>query len=71
MKNMKLWDYNLPKNWKPETERQWLWYLERKINYDDWRGLKKEIIKKYFKKLKKRLDPGKRMMLDFFFKKYL
>lgn len=67
---MKLWDYNLPKNWKPETEEQWLWYLERKINYDDWEGLKKKIIKKYFKKLKKRLDPGKRMMLEFFFKKY-
>jgi hypothetical protein len=67
---MKLWDYNLPKNWQPKNERQWLWYLERKINYDDWQGLKKEIIKKYFQKLKKRLDPGKRMMLKFYFKKY-
>ena len=64
---MKLWDYNLPKNWKPETEEQWLWYLERKINYDDWQGLKREIIKKYFPKLKKRLDPGKRKMLEFYF----
>jgi hypothetical protein len=67
---MKVWDYDLPKNWKPKTENQWLWYLERKINYGDWRGLKKEIVKKYFRKLKKRLDPGKRMMLEFFFKKY-
>lgn len=67
---MKVWDYNLPKNWKPKNETQWLWYLERKINYDDWKGLKKEIIKKYFPKLKKRLDPGKRIMLENFFKKY-
>lgn len=67
---MRLWDYNLPKNWKPKTESQWLWYLERKINYDDWKGLKKEIIKKYFPKLKKRLDPGKRIMLENYFKKY-
>lgn len=67
---MKLWDYNLPKNWKPKTERQWLWYLERKINYDDWKGLRKKIIKKYFRKLKKRLDPGKRKMLEIYFKKY-
>jgi len=68
---MKLWDYNLPKNWKPKTDRQWLWYLERKINYDDWKGLKKEIIKKYFPKLKKRLDPGKKIMLELYFQKYL
>lgn len=62
------WDYNLAKNWKPKTERQWLWYLERKINYDDWKGLKKDTIKKCFQKLKKRLDPGKRKMLEAFFK---
>jgi hypothetical protein len=65
-----LWDYKLPKNWKPKTDWQWLWYLERKINYDDWKGLKKEIIKKYFPKLKNRLDPGKRKMLELFFQKY-
>ncbi|MDI6883328.1 MAG: hypothetical protein QMC93_02540 [Patescibacteria group bacterium] len=64
------WDYDLPKNWRPKTKSQWLWYLERKINYDDWKGLKKEIIKKYFPQLKKRLDPGKRRMLEIYFKKY-
>lgn len=26
------WDYNLPKNWKPQTRDEWVWYLERKIN---------------------------------------
>ena len=65
------WDYNITKNWKPKTEGQWLWYLERKINYDDWKGLKKRIIIKYFPKLKKRLDPGKREMLKIYFKKHV
>lgn len=64
------WDYNLPKNWQPKTDRQWLWYLERKINYDDWQGLKKETIKKYFPRLKDRLDPGKREMFKYYLKKY-
>ncbi len=65
-----IWDYDLPKNWKPKNEKQWLWYLERKINYDDWRGLNLKIIKKFFNKLKKRLDPGKRMMLENYLKRY-
>lgn len=64
------WDYDLPKKWQPKTDRQWLWYLERKINYDDWKGLKKGIIKKYFPQLKRRLDPGKRKMLETYFQKY-
>lgn len=64
------WDYNLPRGWQPKTERQWLWYLERKINYDDWKGLKADIIKNFFSKLKQRLDPGKREMLKEYFKKY-
>ena len=64
------WDYNLPRNWKPKTDRQWLWYLERKINYDDWKGLKKEMIRKYFPRLKKRLDPGKRELLKHYFQQY-
>lgn len=64
------WDYELPKNWQPTTERQWLWYLERKINYDDWEGLRAEDIKRYLPKLKKRLDPGKQAMLKHYFKTY-
>ncbi len=64
------WDYNLPKNWEPRTELQWLWYLERKINYGDWKGLKREQIRQFFPKLKKRLDPGKRKMLELYFKDY-
>ncbi len=67
---MYIWDYNLPKGWRPKNEKQWLWYLERKINYDDWQGLKLEIIKKFFPKLKKRLDPGKREMLENYLKRH-
>jgi len=59
----------LPKGWKSKTKRQWLWYLERKINYDDWQGLKERTIRKYFPFLKKRLDPGKREMLKNYFKR--
>ncbi len=65
-----VWDYDLPKKWAPKTEGEWLWCLERKINYDDWQGLRAEIIKKYFPKLKRRLDPGKRMMLEHYFQVY-
>lgn len=65
---MKLWDYKIPKNWQPKTRDGWIWYLERKINYGDWKGLKPGTIKKYFKRLK--LDEGKRLMLKFYFEKY-
>lgn len=66
-----VWDYKLPKNWQPQTDEEWLWLLERKINYDDWRGLNVKIIKKYFPKLKKRIDLGKQMMLKDYFQKYV
>lgn len=64
---MLIWDYNLPKNWRPTTDREWEWFLVRKINYDDFTGLRKETVKKYFEKIKKYLDPGKRAMLENFF----
>lgn len=63
------WDYDIKKNWKPENDSQWLWYLERKINYDDYKGLKKKIVKKYFDKLARKLDPGKKEMLAYYFGK--
>lgn len=65
---MKVWDYQLPKNWKPKTEGEWIWYLERKINYGDWKGLEPKTIKKYFRKL--HLDQGKRLMLKNYFQRY-
>lgn len=65
-----LWDYKLPKNWTPHNENEWLWLLQRKINYDDWQGITKKMLKKYFSKLKKFLDPGKRMLIEAYLKKY-
>ena len=60
------WDYDLPKNWKPKTDPEWGWFLVRKINYGDFGGFKKTIIKKHFPKIKRFLDPGKRLMLENF-----
>lgn len=68
MKKFWLWDYKLPKNWKPKTDEAWVWYLERRINYGDLKGLKPEAVKKYFDRLK--LDPGRRLMIESYFKYY-
>lgn len=65
---MKVWDYDISKDWTPTTDAQWEWFLVRKINYDEFKGLKKEIIKKYFSRIKSLLDPGKRAMLENFIK---
>lgn len=64
---MWIWDYDIDKNWKPATDAEWEWFLVRKINYDDLHGLKEDRIKKYFPKISKLLDPGKRAMLENFF----
>lgn len=64
---MHIWDYNIDANWKPKTHAQWEWFLVRKINYDDFTGLRKATIKKYFPAVKHLLDPGKRAMLEHFF----
>lgn len=65
---MKLWDYKIPKNWQPTTPAEWVWYLERKINYGDWKGLNPKIIKKYQARLQ--LDPGKKLLLKAYFNEY-
>ncbi len=65
---MKLWDYTLLKNWCPRTADEWQWFLERKINYGDFKGLKATIVKKYWRRL--RLDEGKRLMIKSYFKLY-
>lgn len=65
---MWVWDYQLPKNWKPKTPFEWRWYLVRKINYGDFQGLTKKNIGKYFKQIKRHLDPGKQAMLENFLK---
>ncbi len=53
MKNLKVWDYKLPRNWRLKNDFEWQWYLVRKINYGDFKGLKIELIKKYWRKIKK------------------
>lgn len=65
---MKNWDYDLPKNWQPKTDYEWRWFLERKINYDDFKGLNMRKVKQYFGKLK--IDQGKRLLLKAYFKYY-
>lgn len=64
---MWIWDYDIPQNWAPKTDREWEWFLVRKINYDEFQGLKKNIVKKYFPNIQRFLDPGKRAMLENFF----
>lgn len=65
---MWIWDYKIPNNWQPKTDREWEWFLVRKINYDDFKGLPKEIVKKYFLRIKKLIDPGKKAMFENFLK---
>lgn len=65
---MWIWDYDLPQDWQPKNPRQWEWFLVRKINYSDLEGLNRTVLKKYLPQIKRYLDPGKRAMLENFFK---
>lgn len=60
------WDYDIPKNWQPTTDYEWHWFLERKINYDDFRGLNMEKVKQMIDDIK--IDEGKKLMLKAYFK---
>lgn len=62
------WDYDIPEGWKPKTEDGWIWYLERKLNHGDFKGLDPRIVKRYLPKL--RLDEGRRLLLDAYFRRY-
>lgn len=63
-----VWDYDIPKNWRPKNAAQWAWFLVRKINYGEFNGLRKNIVRKYFPLIKRFLDPGRRAMLENFLK---
>lgn len=65
---MYTWDYDLPKNWKPETPAELEWFLVRKINYNDLTDLKPAMIKKHFANIQKYLDPGKRTLMAYYLK---
>ncbi len=67
-KQLKNWDYNLPKNFQPQNDYQWRWFLERRINYDQFRGLDIKQVKRYLPTLK--IDEGKRLLLKAYFKHY-
>ena len=58
---MKVWDYNIPKNWKPQTDEGWIWYLEKMIMTGNIERAPKRMVKKYWPKLK--LDEGNRLFL--------
>jgi hypothetical protein len=64
--NLKVWDYKLPKNLTPKNDFELQWYLIRKINYGDFKGLRAVLIKKYWGEIKKYLAPGKRLLFEFF-----
>ena len=64
----RIWDYNLKNNWKPVTDSEWELFLVRKINYNDLAGIPKARLQKHFPKIKKGLDPGKFLLIDYFLK---
>lgn len=59
------WDYDLPKNWQPKTDWEWIWYIERVVNYGADKGdrLDKKMVKKYLSQL--RLDKNLKEFLKF------
>lgn len=61
-----IWDYDLPEGWQPTTDTEWEWYLVRKINYEDLEGINKERIEKHFSAIAGHLDPGKRILIEYF-----
>jgi len=57
------WDYRIQKGWKPGTDAEWVWYLERMINH----GMGKEKLparelKKYFHQIK--ITPNTKAFLE-------
>lgn len=60
------WDYDLPEHWQPRTDDEWAWYLVRKLNYEDLTGITADTLARYFPKLGRELDPGKRILLTYY-----
>jgi len=63
---MNIWDYKIDKNWQPKTDAEWQWYLIRKINGEDLKGINKMLLKKYFPQIEEKLDKGKRKLIKYF-----
>lgn len=66
MKRIWNWDYDLPDDWQPKTDDEWAWYLVRKLNYEDLEGITPDILAHYLPKLDRELDPGKRILLEYY-----
>lgn len=62
------WDYDIPKNFQPSTDEEWIWYIERQIYYNDWKNIPLKKLLQYENKLK--LDEGKQLLLNAFLKYY-
>ena len=61
------WDYSI-KNLDISNPDVLLWYIQRKIDCNDWKSIDKKALKKVFKKLK--LDHYvKEILKDFLFAK--
>lgn len=65
---LQAWDYDIPKNWQPTTDYEWRWFLERKINYDDFNGLDMGKVKEMINEIN--IDEGKKLMISAYFKHY-
>ena len=63
---MNIWDYKITKNWQPKTNEECQRYLVRKIKGDDLTGINKAILKKFFPLIKKRIDTGKKNLIQYF-----
>lgn len=63
---MNIWDYRITKNWQPKTKEEWQWYLIRKINTGDLRGVDRAALRKYFPLIKGKIDIGKKSYPLFF-----
>lgn len=66
---MNIWDYKIGKNWQPKTDKEWQWFLVRKINGDDITGINKVILKKYFPLIEGEIDTGKKNLIKYFLNK--
>ncbi len=62
------WDYDIPDNFQPSTDEEWIWYIERQIYYNDWKNIPLKKLMQYKDKLK--LDEGKQLLLKAFLKYY-
>lgn len=56
-----VWDYDIRKIDLDKDESIFKWFLERKINYDGLRGIRKKDLLQYYKKLN--IDPSYKYLI--------